>query len=437
MVAREEQHWYYDVLRNVFWQISKGVLHLLDGFFDIIDKIWRFKFFDNNYVDKIFECSIIVALSWLSLKVILELVMNHIIKNDGKSNPLNIYKGIVLAIVMMFLIPSLFKFGHQFSSKLTDAVIKINIVENSNISETKISNLVVSSMIHNNETKEDDAEYIKNNWNIVDINDTEYDDDGKEVYKYSLNLFMLIVLSILVMFLFFFIAIQMSKRVIEIALYKIIGPFCCTSLTSNSKAFETWIKCTMGAFLVTVAQFVSIGLLFNLFGTAFEQSNVLVGLFLIIGALLFIINTPEIITSLLDQKVGAMSGYGDIQSLVAIGTGLKSGFDVASQAGNLGLSKVSSVSSKINVGATNIKGGFENMFKSKDKFTEEQKQTVKDNINKHNSSKAWSYTKDFTNQNMNKKTSNYSDMNNNFKRHDNMKFNQNTNQKSFWSNRGR
>ena len=131
-------------------------------------------------------------------------------------------------------------------------------------------------MVHQNETKKEDALYIAEHWKTVDINDTERNDDGTEVYKYSLNLFMLVVLSIVVLFLFFFIAIQMSKRVIEIALYKILGPFCCTSLTSGSRPFQTWVKCTMGAFLVTVTQFVSIGLLFNLFGTAFEQSNILV-----------------------------------------------------------------------------------------------------------------------------------------------------------------
>lgn len=425
-IEQEEQHWYYDVLRNVFWQISKGVLHLLDGFFDIIDKIWRFKFFDNPYVEKVFQASIIVACSWLVLKVVLELVMNHIVKNDGKGNPLIIYRGVVLAIVTMFLIPSLFTFGHNISTKMTEAVISINTVENnSSNKETQISNAIVSSMVHQNETKKEDALYIAEHWKTVDINDTERNDDGTEVYKYSLNLFMLVVLSIVVLFLFFFIAIQMSKRVIEIALYKILGPFCCTSLTSGSRTFQTWVKCTMGAFLVTVTQFVSIGLLFNLFGTAFEQSNILVGLFLIIGALLFIINTPQIVTSLLDQQAGAMSGFGDMQSLMAIGNGIKSGLSVAGTATQAGLSAISKVSG----GASKIGGNVTNMFKGgKGSFTKEQKQTVKDSMERHNSSRAWKQTRDFTNQNMNKETNNKTsgynaNMNNGFKRSSSMKYN--------------
>ena len=384
----------------------------------------NFSFF--QYVDKVFQASIIVASSWLILKVVLELVMNHIVKNDGKGNPLTIYRGVVLAVVIMFLIPSLFTFGHNISTKMTEAVISINAVENTSSTESKISNAKVSSMVHKNETKDEDATYISEHWKTVDINETERDDSGTEVYKYSLNLFMLIVLSIVVLFLFFFIAIQMSKRVIEIALYKILGPFCCTSLTSGSKAFQTWAKCTMGAFLVTVAQFVSIGLLFNLFGTAFEQSNILVGLFLIIGALLFIINTPQIVTSLLDQQAGAMSGFGDMQSLMAIGNGIKSGFSVAGGATQAGLSAVSKVSG----GATKIGGNVANMFKgmSKGSLNQEQKSTVKDSMDRHNSSRAWRQTQEFTNQNMNKgssnKTSGYNaNMNNGFKRSSSMKYN--------------
>lgn len=416
---------------------------LLDGLFDIIDKIWQFKFFDSPYVDKVFSGAIIVACSWLVLKVILELVINHIIKNDGKGNPLTIYRGVVLAIVMMFLIPYLFQFGHNFSTKLTEAVKSVNVTESTNTSEISIANVIVSSVVSKDSTKEEDVLYISKNWKDVEINDTEINNDGIEVYKYSLNLFILIVLSFVVTFLFFFIAIQMAKRVIEISLYKIIGPFCCTSLTSNSRAFETWAKCTMGAFLVTVAQFVSIGLMFNLFGTAFTQPNVLVGLFLIIGALLFVINTPEIVSSLLSQQSGAMAGYGDMQSLVAMGTGLKGGLSVAGDAAKFGLSVASKVGGVAKNGANKIGGGISNMFRSsKGYFNEEQKQAVKDSMDRHNSSKAWRQTKDFTNQNTNRKSSSYnSNMNNGFNKSNNMKYNnmknKYTNRNSFFTGGGK
>ena len=123
-VTQVEQHWYTDIFRSVMWSIGKGILWLLDGFFDIINKIWRFDFFNNAYVDKIFNASIIIASSWIILKVLIELIMNHILKNDGRSNPLQVYKGIVLAMVIMFLVPALFNFGHDVATAMTDAVIK-------------------------------------------------------------------------------------------------------------------------------------------------------------------------------------------------------------------------------------------------------------------------------------------------------------------------
>lgn len=84
----------------------------------------------------------------------------------------------------------------------------------------------------------------------IKINSTEGGFAGiGDCYKYSLNFIMLIILSVVTVFLLFFVAIQMAKRVMEIALMKIVGPFCCTSLTNNqSKAFETWTKSTMGYF---------------------------------------------------------------------------------------------------------------------------------------------------------------------------------------------
>ena len=255
---------------------------LLDGFFGVINKIWRYDFFNNEYVTKIFNGAVIVACSWLVLKVLVELIMNYIVRNEGKESPLSVYRGIVLAIVMMFLIPTLFQFGHDVSSALTDSVISVSNMSSTSTAETTISNSIVRSMVYTNETKSENITKLVNNWKTIDINETEGGFAGfGDVYKYSVNFFMLIILAIVTIFLLFFVAIQMAKRVMEIALYKIIGPFCATSLTTNQpRAFEMWCKSSMGLFLITVVQFVSIGLLLTLFGSAFSENVALTGLFL-------------------------------------------------------------------------------------------------------------------------------------------------------------
>ena len=215
-----------DVFRNALWSIAKGILWFLDGFFDIIDKIWRYKFFDNEYVNKIFGGALIVACSWLILKAVLEIVMNYIVKNDGRGSPLVIYRGIILAIVMMFLINPLFQFGYNFSTKATDAVINVSGMNKSSSAEGTISKALIRAMAYDDEMDKDDKEYLINHWKSVNINKTEGGFVGiGDVYKYSLNFFMLIVLAVVTVFLLFFVAIQMAKRVMEIALMKIVGPF--------------------------------------------------------------------------------------------------------------------------------------------------------------------------------------------------------------------
>lgn len=310
------------------WSIAKELLKLLDGFFGIINQIWRYQFFNNDYVNKIFGGAIIVAVSWLSLKAVIELIMNFIVKSDGNKSPLSVYRGIVLAIVMMFLISPLFDFGHNISTGLTDAVISVSKMDTGSTAETTISSSIIQAMIDDSKMKPEDVPKLIANWKTIDINDT-YLHELHKVYNYSLSFMVLVIVSVITIFLLFYVAIQMAKRVLEIALFKIIGPFCCTSLTNNGRAFDTWVKSTMGLFLVTVVQFVSIGLMLNMFGDAIKDNGIWTGIFLIIGALLFVIGTPAIINSLLGQQSGAMSAFGELQSMMALGHGVSSGISVA------------------------------------------------------------------------------------------------------------
>ena len=229
-VSRVKQFWLLDAFRSIMWSIAKEVLLLLDGLFGIIDGIWRYKFFDNEYINKVFSGAIIVATSWLVLKVVLELIINYIIKNDDRGSPLKIFKGVVITITMIFLINPLFQFGHSFSTALTDAVIEVSGMGTSE-NESTISTALISVMINDNETAPEDKEYFVANWKTVDINATTGGVLGiGDTYLYSLNIFMLTIFAFVTVFLLFFLAIQMAKRIMEIALFKIIAPFCCTSL---------------------------------------------------------------------------------------------------------------------------------------------------------------------------------------------------------------
>lgn len=405
---------------------------LLDGFFGVINKIWRYDFFNNEYVTKIFNGAVIVACSWLVLKVLVELIMNYIVRNEGKESPLSVYRGIVLAIVMMFLIPTLFQFGHDVSSALTDSVISVSNMSQTSTAETTISNSIVRAMVYTNETKSENITKLVNNWKTININETEGGFIGLgDCYKYSVNFFMLIILAIVTIFLLFFVAIQMAKRVMEIALYKIIGPFCATSLTTNQpRAFEMWCKSSIGLFLTTVVQFISIGLLMTIFGSAFSENGLLTGIFLIIGALLFIISTPTLISSLLNQQSGLVSGMGDMQSLFAMTQLTGQGIGLATA----GVSGALSLGAKVVSGGSNLVGGgisrISNMMNRAKTLTPDQKSSVQDSINNHNPYKAQQQVKEYLNQNSKGRYggSSGSSFNSNFNHLNNMRFNTMRNQ---------
>ena len=375
--------------------MSKGVLWALNNIFNTIDKVWRYRFFDNEYVNKIFGGALIVACSWLVLKTIIELVMNYIIKNDERSSPFVVYRGVLIAIVMMFLITPLFQFGQNVSTALNDAVLEVSSMTDTN-SDTSLSSSIIRAMVYDNEMEEDKIEELVSNYKTIDINETTGGFVGLgDVYVYSLNFFMLFVISIIMVFLLFYVGIQIASRVMEIALYKVIGPFCCTSLTtSQAGAFNVWCKSTMGAFLVTVVQFVCIGLLLNLCADASNDTGIGASIFLILGALIFIITTPTIIKTLLNQQSGVSEGLGGIQSIIAMASSTGRGLSYAKD-------KAVSIGSAIVSGGTKLGRGFVNMANKFRESSPEMPDSANMDFKKHNNYSASQKNNNFFNSNNN------------------------------------
>lgn len=326
-VKHESASWIMDAIRSVFWILAKGVLILLDGMFLIIDDIWKFKFFDNTYVNTIYQSAIIIACTWLILKVIIEIVMRYFVNQDDNSSPTRIFKGIVFSIVMMFLIPPIFNWGYDVSSKMTQYVVSASSsgATSATTFESSMSSMIMTAFADDNKMNAKDKKYFIENWFTADYNAVMNDgilDSGE--YKYSFNTFSIFLVGLIVVVLLFFIGIQVAKRVIELALYKSIAPFVCTSLVSNkSHSFEVWCKGVMGTFLVTTVQYLCIGILFNVFGTVVKGTSYSMSVILVvIGALLFIISSPQLVSALLNASTGTMSNMSELHSLAALGTSM-------------------------------------------------------------------------------------------------------------------
>jgi hypothetical protein len=326
-VQLESASWIKDAIRSVFWFLAKGALTLLDGIFLIIDDIWKFKFFDNPYVNKIYSSAIIVACTWLILKVILELIMRYFVDQEDNSSPTKVFKGVIFAIVMMFLIPPLFNWGYDLSSRMTQYVVSVssNNTGSAVSIESSMSSMILTAFADDDKMEEKDKKYFIEHWWTVDYNDVVDDglfNSGK--YKYSFSTFTIFLVGLVVSVLLFFIGIQVAKRIIELALYKAIAPFVCTSLVSNkSHSFEVWCKGVMGTFLVTTVQYLCIGILFNVYGqVASGTSYVMSSILIVIGALLFIISSPQLVSALLNANTGATANMSELHSLTALGTSM-------------------------------------------------------------------------------------------------------------------
>lgn len=326
-VQLESASWIKDAVRSVFWFLAKGALTLLDGIFLIIDDIWKFKFFDNPYVNKIYSSAIIVACTWLILKVILELIMRYFVDQEDNSSPTKVFKGVIFAIVMMFLIPPLFNWGYDLSSRMTQYVVSVssNNTGSAVSIESSMSSMILTAFADNDKMEEKDKKYFIEHWWTVDYNDVVDDglfNSGK--YKYSFSTFTIFLVGLVVSVLLFFIGIQVAKRIIELALYKAIAPFVCTSLVSNkSHSFEVWCKGVMGTFLVTTVQYLCIGILFNVYGqVASGTSYVMSSILIVIGALLFIISSPQLVSALLNANTGATANMSELHSIAALGTSM-------------------------------------------------------------------------------------------------------------------
>lgn len=316
-----------NALRSVFWFLAKGTLILLDGMFSIIEDIWKFKFFDNDYVKKIYSAAIIVACTWLILKVIIEIIMHYFINQDDNSSPTRVFKGVIFSIAMMFLIPPIFNWGFNLSSRMTQYVISAS--STADISpgslEATMSSMILTAFADDSKMTKEDQKYFVEKWFTVDYNEVTNDgllDSGE--YKYSFHTFSIFLIGLIVLVLLMFIGIQVAKRVIELALYKAIAPFVCTSLISiRSHAFEVWVKGVMGAFLVTAVQYLCIGILFNVFGSVIQGTeNPLSVVIIVIGVLLFIVSSPQLISTLLNANTGTLSNMSELHSLTAIGTSM-------------------------------------------------------------------------------------------------------------------
>ena len=161
---------------------------------------------------------------------------------------------------------------------------------------------------------------------ITDIN--AMDGDAYVYFPDTGNMVVVLFTSVVALYIYVMICIQIASRIIGLLLKICIAPFALSSLVDpKDQAFQTWVKLCAADFLATFFQSVLLVLAMTAIASI-DVSTVAKVLFMI-GALMGVLNAPQGISSLLGADVGAASGMQAIQSAMTMGYAMTSAGRVA------------------------------------------------------------------------------------------------------------
>ena len=161
---------------------------------------------------------------------------------------------------------------------------------------------------------------------ITDIN--AMDGDTYVYFPDTGNMIVVLFASVVALYLYVMICIQIASRIIGLLLKICIAPFAVSALVDpKDNAFQTWVKLCAADFLVTFYQSVLLVLVMT--AIASIDVSTLAKVLFMIGALMAVLNAPQGISSLLGEDVGAASGMQAIQSAMTMGYAMTSAGRVA------------------------------------------------------------------------------------------------------------
>lgn len=232
----------------------------------------------------------------------------------------DLLRRITVMIVILALIPTTLTLMSRISSSL--ATIFPTLVSGSDSPSSillEMSSLDFSQVGAKAET----AITLKD---VTDINLME--GDSYVYFPQTGNMVVVLFTSVVALYIYVMICIQIASRIIGLLLKICIAPFALSSLVDpKDQAFQTWVKLCAADFLATFFQSVLLVLAMTAIASI-DVSTVAKVLFMI-GALMGVLNAPQGISSLLGADVGAASGMQAIQSAMTMGYAMTSAGRVA------------------------------------------------------------------------------------------------------------
>lgn len=83
--------------------------------------------------------------------------MRYFVDQDDNSSPTRVFKGIVFCVVMMFLIPPIFNWGYDLSSKMTQYVVSVSSNNTASVTsfESSMSSMILNAFADDDKMKEE------------------------------------------------------------------------------------------------------------------------------------------------------------------------------------------------------------------------------------------------------------------------------------------
>ena len=136
-----------------------------------------------------------------------------------------------------------------------------------------------------------------------------------------------------------------------------------------------------------MTSFLCIGILFNVFGQVSSGTSYAVSVVIIvIGALLFIISSPQLVSALLNANTGAMSNMSELHTLAAMGTSMIAMSKFGKSSDNSTNTSQSNDNSTSTGGDSTSGGGADNSINSNNASSNFDNSNMSNNSNSDNNS---------------------------------------------------
>ena len=315
--------------RSISWDAMSFIINLVKSYVkDIIIPFANLSFMDNEFVKTGFDAFQKIAIPLLSFAVIMQILI-HSVKGDLNDKLKKVMIGAILSSLVIAGVQPVVSFLNTKSIELAQTLSTDDDLASLDDSLTVAFIQGANAGIDTDEAKAFVEDIKKPDF---DYNATVKEGENKGEYKYTLNLFSTLAIGLIMLFMLTYVAFQILLRGISLAFLLLFAPFASVTLVmEDTGGWRYTQNQIMHNLIMNVFQLYI--LLFSIkFMSVTDDINAFGKVLIIIVALLFVIQTPQMIagmfggqsSSLMSTAQSALMGAnaGRALTMGAVGAGL-------------------------------------------------------------------------------------------------------------------